>query len=162
VTYTLSDDDGTELRVEPGAPGCAILEVSDSGGSAALAAGAAEFPAITSALWEAAGYPAPVMLPRPEIADGIWEGVRLAVAVHAGKVRLRADGERLDLEPPVARVLAAVIAIKADEAGAEPDAGRVRTLAALIDASERVSGDTTGLAACLLRAGVRLGGGRDE
>jgi len=140
VSRSFTDRYGTELAAggEASFPGCARLTVSKPCG---VHLEASDFPALTGALYEGAGLPAPVILERPEVdltADcssvNIFT-VTLEPNLRSVGIRYHGAPNRAIVAPGPARVLAAVIAAYADVAQAnrdEPDPGEVEELAAAI------------------------------
>lgn len=131
MSSRFTDQYGTELEVsgETALPGCARVWVSARCGIHVKAAG---FPALIAALYEAAGLPAPVILDRPEttFADGVNRAGRVEVGRLGTQVTVGLYGiQPEEIEPAVARRLAALIAVRADEAEAEPAPDDVTELA---------------------------------
>jgi len=96
---------------------------------------------IAAAMHEAAGLPAPVILERPEVTfkDGVNRAGRIEVGRLGDRVTVGLYGiQPEELEPDVARRLAALIAVRADEAqDGEPDPAEVEELATILhDARE--------------------------
>lgn len=110
---------------------------------------------IATAMHEAAGLPAPVILERPGAT--IADGVNRAGSIEVGRLRDRVTVglygiQPEEIEPAVARRLAALIAIRADEVQSdEPDPAEVQELAAEIRSElKRMGGsppEATGMAA---------------
>ena len=94
-----------------------------------------------TAMHEAAGLPAPVILERPEVTfkDGVNRAGRIEVGRLGDRVTVGLYGiQPEELEPDVARRLAALIAVRAGEAqDGEPDPAEVEELATILhDARE--------------------------
>jgi hypothetical protein len=127
---------------------------------------ASEVPAAALALYEAAGLPEPVILPRPELPEGgKWrpaEGSRLVLSQQGNDVRVEFDitnGASSTMPPAKAREMAAVLAVLADEADAEPDPAEVDRLAALIKAEDY---DLNYPSRCELARSILLAGWKRE
>jgi len=138
VTRTFTDQYGTELSVsgETARAGCARVGISERCG---IHVKAEDFPALATALYEAAGLPAPVILERPEVDPEGAKGVNvfrvlldddLSVCVGYG------SHKAASVAPSVARHLASAIAAYADAAEAAHgiDPAEVEELAGLMDA----------------------------
>lgn len=148
LPYVYTPRPGERVKVDRRGGGTDDAHVSvcaQGAGSIAITAG--EVPGvaagIASAMHEAAGLPAPVILKRPEIVpDGAGEtGINVFTVraePHLGSVSVRYRGTPAAavIAPGPARVLAAVIAAYADaaEAACEPDPAEVEELAELMDA----------------------------
>ena len=88
-----------------------------------------------TALYEAAGQPAPVILDRPEIdADRTHIGDARIMVGRAGRGQVQIETARLgdDISPHDARRVAAYLAAYADAAGDEPGQAEVEELAAVL------------------------------
>lgn len=110
---------------------------------------------IAEAMHEAAGLPAPVILERPgaTVKDGVNRAGPIEVGRLGDRVTVGLYGiQPEEIEPAVARRLAALIAIRADEVQSdEPDPAEVQELAAEIRSElKRMGGsppEATGMAA---------------
>lgn len=156
-----TDEDGRTLLI--GAcedPRHVYLRVTDGEAVAEVCVSAADLPAETAKMRQAAGLPAPVILERPEIDPDAW--------LQSGPVRmgLTGDGEVMvglgnaqsGAAPSDIRHIAALLCAYADAAEAEPNPADLEALTGLIDAEGVVPGrDLAGrLARSLLRGGVRM------
>lgn len=134
--------DGENLRIEPGPHGGAWLIVQNYGASRIIEVDPSAVPAAALALYEAAGLPAPVILPRVmHPLSGPWrlsEGSTLTASCYGKQVRIAFDqvnGPASAFPPAEARELAAVLVALADQAEAEPDPAEVEELAEAIRAA---------------------------
>lgn len=92
---------------------------------------AEDIPQIVAWIYQAAGTPSPIMLPRPKLGTPGGSGPGWHVTVDDGSITVRA----VRLLPGEARTVAAVIASTADlaEKDSVPDPSEVERLAAFLD-----------------------------
>lgn len=126
MSRIFTDRYDTELSIsgENSHPGCARVGISDRRG---VHLEAADFPALITALYEAAGKPVPVILDRPEPHDHTRTG-GLSLRREGSRVFISVPAQETPLEPPMARELAACLAACADAAEADPAAAEVAEL----------------------------------
>ncbi len=148
--------DGCKLFIHPAPaafPGTAEFTANDGRGQEiGVYVAASEVPAAALALYEAAGLPAPVILPRQETPPGLTSGACewrpyehsiLAARRVGNEVRVemeRSNGASCTFPPAKAREMAAVLATLADEAEAEPDPAELEQLATVIHRANCKSG----------------------
>ena len=141
--YNPRPGDRVTVSAAPGGRGCGLAVCAD--GAAMTGIPAADVPGvaagIAAAMHEAAGLPAPVILERPEVTfkDGVNRAGRIEVGRLGDRVTVGLYGiQPEELEPDVARRLAALIAVRAGEVqDGEPDPAEVEELATILhDARE--------------------------
>jgi hypothetical protein len=111
---------------------------------------------VAVALYEAAGQPAPVIIPRPDVDPGteyLFGPLRMRVSRARG-VDLSAGNSSWHYDPSSARQAAGTLVALADAAGQEPDPGDVERLAVLVTGASRMAPEDA--ARYLLRAGVSI------
>lgn len=133
MPYT--DEDGRTLQAGIcEAPDHVLLKVTDGEAVAEVCVKNEDMPGVTAALYEAARFPAPVILERPEISDAGIDAFGAAEISRDGGQVVIGCGPPLRLAPQAARKLAALIAAYADAAEGEPDPAEVGELAEAIRA----------------------------
>lgn len=163
LPYACRPRPGEEITVSRDADGkCAVAVASGTRVTSARIL-AEEVPGaaagIATAMHEAAGLPAPLILGRPEATfeGGIHRAGSIEVGRLGGRVTVGLYGiQPEEIEPAEARRLAALIAVRADEIQAdEPDPAEVEELAAEIrrehhpDSGRPSEGDRTAARAAL-------------
>jgi hypothetical protein len=133
--WTYTDGDKGELVISTCNPGEVTVQTQGNGSLAVVMAD--DLPEVTAKLYEACGLPAPVILARPgtEMLGTPDLPVRLAgfrIWRGGSGVCIDSTAAFSSLSPDVIRTLAAVLAVHAGEAEAEPDPAEVDGLAAEI------------------------------
>ncbi len=129
-------DTNVSLQIRPSVGGDAQVEVRQGRGRAYINIAPPEVPAAALALYEAAGLPEPLILPRPldlpiGTPDQNAHVAGCAVWLENGRVWVEERHPDASLNPDNALLLAAAIAVHAEAAG-EPDPAEVTPLAAAI------------------------------
>jgi hypothetical protein len=145
--YEHADPSGADilLTIQPNGAERVRVRIDDCDGQHSAYLEPSAVPAAALALYEAAGLPEPLILPRvmpplggpwrPEKGAALW-AARVRAGNAPGEVRVGwgGAGPYEDMTPAKAREMAAVLAALADEADAEPDLAEVDELAEVIRA----------------------------
>lgn len=145
-----NEDDGTRLTVShcPDNDSHARLTTDDGEETVRACVSRDMLPAVTAAMHEAVGVPAPVILPRPQIPEDdspLCYG-NFVIRLEDSGVAIGLPGFYGKAIPPGAALeLAAYIAAYAGQADAEPDPVEVEELAARIRSEIHPDSDRLGL-----------------